>query len=244
MTVATHSVVTAALAAAVALAGFYDPRAVVVVAGLLVLLFAVGWPTLAALPMPPGSSAVVALTGVGAVAAVWLVGDAPQLSALAVVMASALVLAFVNELLRRDGRERLIESVSGTVAGSVVALCAAGWIACSALAGGESLVVVGALALAVGSAVAALAVPRWLSVVTVVAAAAAVGALGGAAVPGVDLRVGALLGLAVGVLVAALDSLFDNFVVLERRTPALAAVALPVAVSGMVVYIVGRVLVG
>ena len=244
MTVATRSVVTAALAAAVALAGFYDPRAVVVVAGLLVLLFAVGWPTLAALPMPPGSSAVVALTGVGAVAAVWLVGDAPQLSALAVVMASALVLAFVNELLRRDGRERLIESVSGTVAGSVVALCAAGWIASGALAEGESLVVVGALALAVGSAVAALPVPRWLSVVTVVAAAAAVGALGGAAVPGVDLRVGALLGVAVGVLVAALDSLFDNFVVLERRTPALAAVALPVAVSGMVVYIVGRVLVG
>ena len=53
-----------------------------------------------------------------------------------------------------------------------------------------------------------------------------------------------VIGLAVGVLVAALDSLFDNFVVLERRTPALAAVALPVAVSGMVVYIVGRVLVG
>lgn len=244
MSRATRSVVTAGLAAVVAVAGYVDPLALVVVAALLVVAVAIGWPSLAELPFPPGSAAVVGLSGLGAVGAVWLVGDAPSLAALAVVMAVSLVLTFVNELLRRDGRPRLVESVSGTVAGSVLALCTAGWIAAGALVNGTGFVVVGAAALAVGSAVSAVPLPRWLSATATAGSAALVGLLAAGAVPWVPVRPGAIIGLAVGVLIAALDALFDEIVVLERRTPAVAAVALPVAVSGMVMYIVGRVLVG
>ena len=62
--------------------------------------------------------------------------------------------------------------------------------------------------------------------------------------PDIDVVAGLLLGLAVGILVATLHVLFDRLPTLERRRPALAAVTLPVTVTGILVYVVGRVLVG
>ena len=242
MTLASRSVVTAALAAVAALAGYLHPVALLVVAALLVLVVAVGWPELAGLPFRPGSAAVVALTGLGAVFAVRYTGTG--LSGLAVVLACALMVSFLNELLRRDGRTRMVESVSGTEAGGVLALCTACWVATDALIGGEAVVVAGALALAVGAAVSAFELPRWMSAILTAATAAVAGAAAGWALPTISLQVGAVLGVAVGVLVAALDALFDSLVELKRVLPSLSAAALPVAVSGAVVYIVGRVLVG
>jgi hypothetical protein len=242
VTLASRSVVTAALAAAAALAGYLHPVALLAVAAALVILVALGWPELAGLPFRPGSAVVVGLVGVGGVFAVKYTGTG--LSGLAVVLAAGLMIAFVNELLRRDGRTRMVESVSGTVAGGVLALCTACWVAADSLAGGESVVVAGALALAVGAAISAFELPRWLSAVSTTLAATAAGALAGFALPGISLEAGAVLGVAVGILVAALDALFDSIVELKRLLPSLSAAALPVAVSGAVVYIVGRVLAG
>ncbi|MBN9376133.1 MAG: hypothetical protein J0I40_12260 [Cellulomonas sp.] len=242
MTLASRSVVTAAVAAAIALAGYLHPVALLAVAAALVLVVAVGWPELAGLPFVPGSAAVVGMTGVAAVFAVRYGGTG--LSGLAVVLACALMVSFVNELLRRDGRIRMVESVSGTVAGGVLSLSTAGWVAAEALAGGEAIVVAGALALAVGSAVAAFEVPRWVSALLTAVSATAAGAAAGWVLPTISLQAGVLLGVAVGVLVASLDALFDSLVELKRVLPSLSAAALPVAVSGAVVYVVGRVLVG
>ncbi len=242
MTLATRSVVTAALAAAAALAGYLHPVALLAVVVALVLVVALGWPELAGLPFGPGSAVVIALVGIGGVVAVRATGTG--LSGLAVVLAAGLMVAFVNELLRRDGRTRMVESVSGTVAGGVLALCAACWVAADSLAGGESVVVAGALALAVGAAVSAFELPRWVSAVLTALASAGAGALAGLTLPVISLHAGVVLGVAVGVLVAALDALFDSIVELKRVLPSLSAAALPVAVSGAVVYVVGRVLAG
>ena len=170
--------------------------------------------------------------------------EQPYLRDLPVVFAAAILLAFVNELLRRDGRTRLVESVSGTVAGTLVAVAVAGWVAIGRTPGGEPIVVVGALALAVGSAVVALHLRPWVGALVTAGAAAAAGALGGLLLPAIDPLAGALLGLSVGVLVATLHALFDQLPSLERRWPSLAAVTLPVTVTGILVYVVGRVLVG
>jgi hypothetical protein len=242
VTLATRSVVTAALAAAAALAGYLNPVALLAVAGALVLVVAIGWPELAGLPFRPGSATVVALVGIGGVVAVRVTDTG--LSGLAVVLAAGLMVAFVNELLRRDGRTRMVESVSGTVAGGVLVLCTACWVATDSLAGGESVVVAGALALAIGAAVSAFELPRWMSAVATALAATAAGAAAGLVLPALSVGAGAALGIAVGVLVAALDALFDSIVELKRVLPSLSAAALPVAVSGAVVYIVGRVLAG
>ena len=244
MQLATRAVVTAALAAIVAVAGYVGGLAVTLAAAALALAVAVGWPALASLPFKPGSSAVIGLGGVGAVLAVHTVPDQPYLRDLPVVFATAMLLAFINELLRRDGRQRLLESVAGTITGTLLAVAAAGWVAISRTPGGEPLVVAGALALAVGSAVVALPLHGWLGSIATTAAAGGAGALVGAVLAGVDTLAGLILGFAVGVLVSSLHVLFDRLPSLERRLPAVAAVALPVTVTGILVYVVGRVLVG
>jgi len=244
MQLPTRAVVTAVLAAAVAVAGYLGGLPLSITAAVLAVVFALGWPTLAGLPFVPGSAAVVALGGVGAVGVVHVTATQPFLRDLPVVFAASILLAFLNELLRRDGRTRLVESVSGTVAGTLVAVAVAGWVAIGATPGGEPIVVVGALALAVGSAVVALPLTPWVGALVTAGAAAGAGALGGLLLPGVDPVAGAVLGLAVGILVATLHALFDQLPSLQRRWPSLAAVTLPVTVTGILVYVVGRVLVG
>ena len=244
MQLATRAVVTAALAALVAVAGYVGGISVSIVAALLALAFAIGWPSLASLPFKPGSAAVIALGGLGGVAAVHYVLDQPYLRYLPVVFATAILLAFLNELLRRDGRERLVESVSGTVTGTLLAVAVAGWVAIGRTPGGEPIVVVGALALAVGSAVVALPLVGWTGATVTTLAATGAGALAALVLPDIDLVAGVVLGAAVGVLVSSLHVLFDALRTLARKLPSIAAVVLPVTVTGILVYVVGRVLVG
>lgn len=244
MQLATRAVVTAALAAVVAVAGYLGGVPLTVAAVLLVVAFALGWPTLIGLPFPAGSSVVVGLGGVGAVAVVHFTPAQPYLRLLPLVFAGAVLLSFLNELLRRDGRERLVESVSGTVTGTLVAVASAGWVATGRTSGGEPLVVIGALALLVGSVVVSLRLATWLGALVTSLSAAAAGALGGALLRDIDVAPGLLLGLAVGVLVATLHALLHELRALERFVPSLAAAALPVTVTGTLVYVVGRVLVG
>ncbi len=254
MQLSTRAVSTAVLAALVAVAGYLSDLTLggvdlaglplTIVVGLLAVVFAFGWPVLVNLPNRPGSTAVVALGGAGAVAIVHLTVGAPPLRDLPVVFAFSILLAFINELLRGGGRERLVESVTGTVAGTLVAAAAAGWVATQRTPGGEELVIAGALALAVGSAVAALPLAPWVGAGATVGSALAAGALAGLALPGFDPLAGGLLGMAVGLLVAALHQLFDRLPVLERFPAALSAIVLPVTVTGILVYVAGRVLVG
>lgn len=255
MDASTRAVCTAVVATLVAVAGYVTQNTLpltgyagelplVVLCSLLAVVVAVGWPVLLDLPSRPGATAVVALVGVGAVLSVAATTGEPYLRELPVVFAVGILLAFVNELLRRDGRVRLVESVSGVVSGTLVVSALAGWVAVGRTPGGEGLVVAGALALAVGSAAVAIPASGWLSAVLTTAVAVGAGAGAGAALPTIDPTSGALLGLAVGVLVAAMHELLDRLPALRRRSAAFAAIVLPVALTGILVYVVGRVLVG
>lgn len=244
MSVSTRAVLTAVVAAVVAVAAFLGELPLVALAGVLVLVLAAGWPPLVGALAPRGSSVVIALGGLGGLAAVVLTRGDPFLRELPEVLALAVLAAFVHELVRRDGRERLVESVAGTVAGVLVAATAAGWVAAGRTDGGASVVVVGALALAVGSAVSALHLTGSLAATVTIVASVAAGAGAAELVPDVDPLPGGLIGLAVGILAATLRRLFDRLPSMRRRGPALAAAVLPVTVTGVLVYVVGRVLVG
>nr|WP_240934243.1 hypothetical protein [Cellulomonas sp. IC4_254] len=219
----------------------------VVLAALLVLLsgvLALGWPRVAGLPARAGSAVVIGLAGVAAVVVVHVTTTEPLLGDVPAVFAGAVLAAFVAELVRRDGRERLVESLAGTVAGALVPVCAAGWLAAERTAAGDAVVVTGAVALAVGSAITALPLRGWAGAGATLGAAVAGGLVAGAALPTVGLLSGALLGAAIGVLVASGDALFDRLPALEHRLAGWAVAVLPVAVTGILVYVVGRVLVG
>ncbi len=244
MDVSTRAVLTAVLGAVVAGAAVLDPMVLAAVVVLLALTLAYGWPRLLDLPVPLGAFVVVALGGAGGAGVVAATSDQPYLRELPVVVALAVLLTFVNEMARQDGRPRLVDSVAGTVTGVLVAAAGAGWIAAVRTPGGPGLVVAGAVALFLGSAAAAVPFGGWLAVLVTSAAAIAGGGAAGAVMPRIDPVTGGVIGLAVGLLVAVLHALFDRVPALERRWASVAALVLPVSVSGIVVYVIGRVLLG
>lgn len=248
----TRAVLTAlaaALVAAASLAGMvpalkrFGELPVVAAAVLLALIVALGWPVLLGLPNKLGSGVVIAIGGSGAVLAVTGTKGEPVLRVLPIVIGLSVLFAFVNELARHDGRVRLVESVSGTISGLLVACASAGWVASGRTPGGSALVVSGAVALAVAAFVSAMPLVGWRGVVLTVGG----GVLGSAAVETtmreLNLAAGLVLGVATGLLIAALHVLFNRLPALRRRLAALAVIVLPVAVSGIMVYVVGRVLV-
>ncbi len=242
MTLATRAVLTAALAAVVAVVAFVGQVPLAAVSALLAVAVAVGWPQLANLPDRNGSATVVAVTGLGGVVAVHAVGTRADLTSLAVVFAASILLTFVNELLRRDGRPRLVESVSGTVTGSLLAVTAAGWVACGRLPHGKELAVAAAVALALAAAVSAVRLSVWLTSLVIIGVGGAAGAVLGIVLDEVGLKVAGLAGLAVGLFVAAMHALFHPIAALDHRWPAISAAVIPVATGGMLVYVASRVL--
>lgn len=241
----SRSVATASLAALVAVAAYFGAQTLAAAAVLLVVLVVVGWPALLDLPAPGGGRLVIALGGLGAVATVYLTEGEQALRNLPLVLAMALVLAFVNEFLRRDGRDRLVDSITGSVSGVIVAVAAAGWLASARGDAGIPLVVACAVGLAIAAAFAALPFRGWWSeVATVTVAVAAAGAVGWL-MPDLGLTRGLWAGLVAGVVVASNHLLFDRVpVVRTSRAAGVAAICVPVAVTGAIVYVVGRVLAG
>ena len=253
MDASTRAVITAVLAALVAATAFaqdlpplaaYGRAPVVLAAGILALLIALGWPLLLGLPNLVGSSAVIALGGIGAVITVTATRGQPFLRELPVVVALGILLCFVNELARQDGRTRLVDSVAGSVTGVLIATAAAGWVAAVRAPGGTGLVVSGAVALTVAAAVSAVPLGGMIGSAVTSGGAVVAGAAVGAVMPDVGIAAGAMLGLGTGILVSALHVMFDRMPALKSRLAAMTVIVLPVALGGILVYVVGRVLVG
>ncbi|KNX38227.1 hypothetical protein [Luteipulveratus halotolerans] len=89
-----------------------DVTALALVFGALVL--AVGWPRLLALPSARGVQVVLLLTAL-ALAGVSVLGDDERgLRWLPTVLAAALIGSFLHQLVRPDGRPRLVATLAGT----------------------------------------------------------------------------------------------------------------------------------
>ncbi len=234
----TRAVVTAALTAVLAVAAVRH-WPVFVVVGLAIVVVAAGWPRLIALPVAVGPGIVVALCGLAALAVVALTGT---VDGVAIVLGLAVAAAFVQEMLRRDGRPRLVESVAGTVTGCVVVASAAMWPALGSTRPAIAVVVTAAAALAAGATCTALPLraPVVASVATAVAAGA--GLLAGVLLPSVGPLVGGATGLVAGVLTSAVHLVLGRFPASVRPLPALAAAALPPMLAGAPTFMLGSVL--
>src|SRR5699024_9608521 len=84
----------------------------------------------------------------------------------------------------------------------------------------------------------------WFGAVLTLIAGSLAGGAVGMAMPIISAQVGLLIGLMAGILVASLRSLFAHLPTAGQRPAVLASVALPVAASGIAIYIIGRVLIG
>lgn len=121
---------TVALAALVVVAGYAaSPELLALAVALAVLVMALGWSRLLSLPAPRGTGVAVVLTGwASAALAVRAVGITRPLAPFAALLALSVLVAFVHELLRRGGREELVESVTGTLSGQALALLGGAWV--------------------------------------------------------------------------------------------------------------------
>ncbi len=244
MDLSTRAVVSACFAAVIAVAAYFGVFPLAIAAGALAVVVAGGWPALLRLPAYGGARVVVAVAGVGAVATAYATQGEPALRQLPIVLAMAVVLAFVAELLRPGGRVDLVDSLAGTVSGVVVAVSCAGWIAAGRTEAGADLVVTCAVALAVASAISALPLHGLASAFATFALAVGAGGGVGALMPNLDLLSGLWAGAVAGLLVGALDLLFDQLPESRGRWAAACSSAVPVAVGGTLIFVVGRVIVG
>lgn len=234
-----RAVVTATAAAGVGIAAFGERPLLVGTVAAICALFSIGWPSLLGLPAQRGAVVVLLLTAAAAVTVVEVTDDVAWA---ALVLAGSVLAAFIHELARRDGRPRLVESVAGTVAGSTVVVAGVGWLAMGTGGSQVGLLLTGSVTLAVAAAVTALPLGSPYSAVTTIVVTALVGVLVGYLLLSVGMTTGVLVGLAAGVLIATLHHLFGQFPTSGRILPALSAAMLPVAVSGLPVYVLGRVL--
>ncbi|WP_156253104.1 hypothetical protein [Pseudactinotalea terrae] len=236
---AFRAVVTATAAAGVGITAFGErPLLIGTVAGICAL-FSIGWPTLLGLPARRGAVVVLLLTSGAAVTVVEITEDVAWA---ALVLAGSVLAAFVNELARRDGRPRLVESVSGVVAGCAIVVAGVGWLAMGTGGSQVGLVLTGSVTLAAAAALSAAPIPAPYSAIVTIVLTAVVGLLIGYLLISVGMTTGVLIGLAAGVLIATVHHLFGQFPSSNRLFPAMSAAMLPVAVAGLPVYVLGRVL--
>lgn len=235
------TVAAAGLLAVTAFAG----TAALVIAGLCAVgVVAWGWPRLVDSPSPRGTAGVVAAGGAASVLAVGLTEDEPLLQWLALALAGAVVLEFVHQLTRRDGRPRLVECVTATLAGVVILASLSSWMALPRTDAGAGGVLVAAVPTAIGLAVQASPVPARIANAAGVVASAVLAGLIAGLVPEPTILTGLVTGLVAGAVAVMLHRLL---VVLPPAgtAPAWLALALaPLASSGMVSYVALRLMVG
>lgn len=236
----TRAVATTLGAGAIALSAATTTAVGVVTLLAAIAIFAAGWPRLVSLPTLRGATTVIAAAGAAAVVTVLL---GPP-GGLVVVMGLTVVAAFFHQMSRRDGRPRLVESLSGVVTGATIVVAASLWLAVDRHATHDPLAMVGAAALAVAVLTTALPVPDQVAAAVATVLAAGIGVLVGWQLPDVGVYAGGVVGAGAGVITAALHILFGRFPGAGHRMPALAAAMTPLLVGAVPVYLATGLLAG
>lgn len=237
---------TMAFSGLIALTGYSYSVLVALAVGLIGLILAWGWPVLLALPSPRGTTTVLAIGAVSCVAAAALMRQEPFLEWIPAALAVSLVAAFLHQLLRRDGRPRLTESVAATGAGLAILSIGVAYIPLPRTLGGEQTLAAAMAALAV-SAFADLALgsrrlrPWALPIAMVLGgvAAAVVSILDGRPMP----APAALIGLLIAGIAHATRRIMAVLPSMASARSQLTSGAASVLVCGVVAYALGRILV-
>jgi hypothetical protein len=237
---------TIALSALVALTGYAHPALVALAVGLAGLVLAWGWPVLLGLPSRFGTTVVLVIAVVTCTTAAALSPSEPFLRWVPAALAVSLIAAFLHQLLRRDGRPRLTESVAASGAGLAMVASGVSYIPLPQTLGGSQTLAVAMAGLAL-AALADLAVPSARLRAWALPLAMVAGGLGGLLVALQSGRPHPATGALIGVLVAGTSHAVRRILaVLPSMVSArsqLVSGATSVLLCGVVAYTLGRLLV-
>jgi hypothetical protein len=203
-----------------------------------------GWALLLDLPAPRSTTAALGLAALLTVASVAFMQDEPYLEWLPVAGAGSVLVCFAHQLLRRDGRPRLVESLGGEITAVALLVCAAATVALPRTpGGGDSSLALGAAVVAT-SLVELVRLPERMYAALAAVSAAAAAALAAGLAPHTTAVFGAALGLCVAVIAVAVRRLLLAQPAITHPRSALTMAAAPLAAGGMLAYVLTRIFVG
>jgi len=240
------TVAVLALSALLTITTYAGPLLVALAVGLAAVVIAWGWSGLLGLPSPRGTAFVVAVGSAAAIGTALATVDDPYLAWMPAALAGSMIVAFLHQLARRDGRPRLVESIASNITAIAIVVSGASLVALSRTQHGGLVVAIASSAVAV-SALTDLAgsSPRmraWLMPLAMLAggiAASVVGYLVG----GIGWGSTALLGVMAAGVSHAVRRVLGMLPAITGARSQLVSASASVLTGGVVVYVVGRLLI-
>jgi hypothetical protein len=240
------TVAVVAFSGLLAITAFAGPTTVALTVALCAGIIAWGWAGLLGLPSPRGTTLVLALGSVGAIGTALVTRQDPFLAWMPAALAGSMMVAFVHQLARRDGRPRLVESIAATITGIAVIVSGASLIALSRSEHGPWVVAIAAAAMATTAVSDLAGVSRRLSAwllplgmlvggVTAILVGHLLGASGWGAA--------ALLGVLSAGISHAVRRVLGSLPAISSARSQLVSACASVLTGGVVVYVVGRLLI-
>jgi hypothetical protein len=240
------TVAVVALAGLLTITAFAGPPMVALAIALSAGVISWGWAGLLGLPSPRGTTLVLVVGSAGAIGTVLATREDPFLAWMPAALAGAMIVAFLHQLARKDGRPRLVESIAATITAIAIVVSGASLVALPRTGHGAWVVAIASAAMAV-SAVTDLAggsrrLVAWLLPLAMLA--------GGIVAVLVGYRLGAsgwgaaaLLGVLAAGVSHAVRRVLATLPAISSVRSQLVSASASVLTGGVVVYVVGRLLI-
>lgn len=224
----------------VALTAMAGPSVLAVALWIGGAIVAWGWAGMLALPAPRGTAVVLLAGSLALVLSAGLDVDRPWLAWVPGALALSLIAAFVHQLLRVDGRPRIVESVSSVAFALGLLTCGVLLVPLAHTAQGAALVaatVAGAAASAVSDTLGHWPAARpWLVPIALMVGGAA--AVGVAVLLGESWSVFLLAGVVAGAVSHAVRSVMRSLPTMAHSRPRLVMAVCSLLVTGPIAYAV------
>jgi hypothetical protein len=237
------TVAVVALSGLLTISAFAGAPLVAVAVALAAGVNAWGWPGLLGLPSPRGTAFVLGVGSAAAIGTVLATRTEPFLKHMPAALAGAMIVAFLHQLARRDGRPRLVESIASTITALAIVVSGASLVALPRTGQGRWVIALAACGMA-ASALTDLAGrwPRlrvWLLPLAMLVGGAVAGVVGATA-GSLGWGRSALLGLLAAGVSHAVRRALSTLPSISGPRSQLVSASASVLTCGVVVYVVGR----
>jgi hypothetical protein len=235
------------MATVLSVAAFADHRILAAAVAWGGLVIAWGWPGLLGSSSRYGASAALAVVGIGAPVVVAATPTDPFLRYVPGVLALGLVLMFLHQLVRRDGRPHLTLSITATAAGLAVLALGVCLVPLGRTLHGPEVLTAAVAAAAVGGLADLLAPSKtlrpWMLPLAMLLGAGA-SAVCAVALGHPSMRSAVLIGLLCAAVAQSMRRVLSALPPMTSRRGQFTSGLASVFTVGVVAYVLGRVLVG